>query len=177
VTVWRSKHVGALQARSSLSPLCLFRSVSRFRPPPTRERPLNRVEHLTQVGPDIFRQKAQDKIAVLLEDQVLAPIATICLGIGEMLRSIDLDRYAALRGERLPAARCRRRGSAGPGSSGTSRLSAAGSRRAASSSGKVRRVVGKKRVGAGRPLCRESGGARCPCSSVNRAVIPGGSNS
>ena len=46
---------------------------------------------------DIFRQETEHKVAVFLEQCILTAITPVSLGIGQMLRAIQLDRNARLR--------------------------------------------------------------------------------
>lgn len=68
---------------------------------PIRQRAQDGVEDRVQVPADIFRQKPQHKIAVLLQQSVLAPVAAVDFGVGEMLCSVKLYRMTPLTGRRI----------------------------------------------------------------------------
>ena len=50
---------------------------------------------------DILGEEAQHDIAVVLQQRVLAPVAAIDYGVGQMLRSIDFHRHPRLRREQI----------------------------------------------------------------------------
>ena len=56
----------------------------------------NGIKHLVETLADIFRQESQDKVAILLEQGILPPVAPIGLEVRQMLRTIQLDGEAGL---------------------------------------------------------------------------------
>jgi len=60
---------------------------------PVRQRPQDGVENIIEMYAHIFGQKPQHVIAVLLQQQILAPVAAVGIGIGQMLRTVQFDRH------------------------------------------------------------------------------------
>lgn len=54
-----------------------------------------------EVSADILGQKPQHEKAVLLEQGILAPVATVSLGVGEMLVSIQFYDHPRLRAQQI----------------------------------------------------------------------------
>ena len=50
---------------------------------------------------DILGQKPQHEVAVFLQKGVLATVPAISIGVGQMLRPIQFDRYPRLRAEQV----------------------------------------------------------------------------
>jgi hypothetical protein len=73
---------------------------------PPAQRPQDRIEHHLQLPADIFRKEPQHQIAVLLQQTILPPVATIRNGVAEMLAAIELHGHSRVRA----AVRCDARG-------------------------------------------------------------------
>ena len=54
------------------------------------------IEDRVQIFPQIFSQETQDKITVLLQQLILAPVASVGVGIGEMLGPVNFDGQACI---------------------------------------------------------------------------------
>lgn len=59
------------------------------------------LQHRFQVSGEIFREEAQDRVAVLLKQSVLVPIWTIGLSVAQMQRSIDFDGDTSVFAEKI----------------------------------------------------------------------------
>jgi hypothetical protein len=60
------------------------------------ECPQDRLEHHVQFPAHIFRKEAQHQVAVLLQQLVLASVATVRDRIREMLRAVQLHRHTGI---------------------------------------------------------------------------------
>jgi hypothetical protein len=58
----------------------------------------NPVQHFIKALSNIFREKAKNEIAVLLQQDILVPVATVRFDAGKMLFPVQLNSYA-----RVPA--------------------------------------------------------------------------
>ena len=57
----------------------------------------NSVEHIVEMFADVLSEESQHDVAIFLKQHVLAPVATIGLGISQMLASVNLNRDARFR--------------------------------------------------------------------------------
>ena len=76
-----------------------FRSENRhwrYRAARAAQRPPDQVEHGVKFFPHVFRRKAEDQIPVLLQQQILPAIATVCDRIREVLRTVQLDGHSCI---------------------------------------------------------------------------------
>ena len=62
---------------------------------------LDCIQDLIEVLADVFRQEAQHEIALLLQEVVLVPVQAVSLGIGQVVRTIQLNRQARLGAEQV----------------------------------------------------------------------------
>ena len=51
----------------------------------------NRIQHVVQLFARVLREKAQDEIAMVLQQRVLSAVATVGFRIREMLRPVQFD--------------------------------------------------------------------------------------
>jgi hypothetical protein len=65
------------------------------------ERPLNRIEDGVESLDHVRCEEAEYEIAVLLQELVLAPVPAISIGIGEVLRAVQLHSNTALGTEEI----------------------------------------------------------------------------
>ena len=73
------------------------RQRSRLRP--VGQRAEHGIEHQVEFLPDVFRQKAKHKVAVLLKELVLASIPSVRDRVCEVLSTIQFDRDARIGAE------------------------------------------------------------------------------
>ena len=59
------------------------------------------IECDVQMLAEVLGKEAQDKAAVLLEQRILATVAAVGGGIGQVLRAVDLDGDLQLRAEQV----------------------------------------------------------------------------
>ena len=65
--------------------------------PSLNKRGQDGVKNMVEMFAGVFRQESQYKVAVLLEQDVLAPVPPIGVGVGQMLGAIQLNDHAGLR--------------------------------------------------------------------------------
>src|SRR6516225_1365231 len=58
-----------------------------------RQRPDDGIQNLIEALANIFAQKPQHMISVFLEQNILAPITSVSLGISQVLTTIQFDCY------------------------------------------------------------------------------------
>ena len=61
----------------------------------------NRVQHLVKPFPHVLCKKSKYKIAVLLQQSILTPVAPISFGARKMLFTIQLNRYTRIRAQQV----------------------------------------------------------------------------
>ena len=65
------------------------------------QRALDGVQDIIQVLAEVFGQEAEHEISMFLERGVLAPVATVSLGISQMLSAIQFDHQASSLAEQI----------------------------------------------------------------------------
>src|SRR5260370_10281467 len=58
-----------------------------------RQRPDDGIQNLIEALANIFAQKPQHMISVLLQQNILAPVTSVRLGISQVLNTIQFDCY------------------------------------------------------------------------------------
>ena len=68
----------------------------------------DRIQHRVQILRDILGEEAQNNIAILLQQPILAPVAAVRNRIAEVLRTVEFDRHTRLVAQEidLHAAEC-----------------------------------------------------------------------
>jgi len=65
------------------------------------ERPQDRIKYGIQLSPDIFGEEPQREVAVLLQQLVLATIASICNRVSKMRSAVQLDRDTTVSAQQI----------------------------------------------------------------------------
>ena len=59
------------------------------------------VQHAIKLFPQVLRQETQDQPAVLLQQRVLAPVATVGIGVGQVVKGWDQALVGQTAGSRV----------------------------------------------------------------------------
>ena len=65
------------------------------------KRPQNRVENGVEIPADIFGEESQYEVAVFLQQRVFVSVASVGLGIRQVLRSVNFDHKTGFRTQEI----------------------------------------------------------------------------